>query len=329
MKNLANRNSFRRAAGFTLIELLVVIGIIVTLASLILPAVNSAREEARRAQCLNHLKQISLAAIAYETAHSAFPPGYLGPKPPGQASSSNAFQYVGVHGFLLTYLGKDNLADQMDVILDISQIGPKWWGTNSATEIVARNNFSEFVCPSAANQTPIDGAIVVINTYSSGASSTSTPTIENVLDSAASGGQALGMTNYLGVAGVWGQTGNQTFDLGAGVFGNRSRCTTIRDGKAFTLLFGEAANESGWKTYSWMGAGCLPVGPRRSFVTTPQTITNPFDWRLFSSNHRGGIVNFAFADGHCGGISMEIDQGEFEALAGANDHIAVDLQVIP
>ena len=327
MKNLAKNSSLRRSAGFTLIELLVVIGIIVTLASLILPAVNSAKEEARRAQCLNHLKQIGTAALGYQTSHGAFPPGYLGPKPAGQAASPYPFQYIGVHGQLLTYLGKDNLADRMDVNLDISQVESKWWGAGKTTEIVAKNKFAEFICPSAANQTPIDGALVVINTYSTGTASTNTPAIEKVEVNPAAGGQALGITNYLGVAGVWGQTGNATFDVGAGIFGNRSRCTSIKDGTAFTMLFGEATNESGWKTYSWMGAGCLPVGPRREFVASPQTITKPNDWRLFSSNHRGGIVQFCFADGHCQAISMEIDQSEFEAMAGANDHVALDLSI--
>jgi prepilin-type processing-associated H-X9-DG protein len=77
-----------------------------------------------------------------------------------------------------------------------------------------------------------------------------------------------------------------------------------------------------------MGVGCLPVIHRREFVASPQTITNPNDWRLFSSYHRGGVVNFAFADGACRGLSMEIDQGEFEGLAGINDGYAVDLSII-
>ena len=71
------RNPTGRRAGFTLIELLVVIAIIAVLIALLLPAVQAARESARRAGCQNNLKQIGLAMHNYHSTHDVFPMGYV------------------------------------------------------------------------------------------------------------------------------------------------------------------------------------------------------------------------------------------------------------
>lgn len=93
----------RRRAAFTLLELLVVIAIIGIMVALLLPAVQAAREAARRAQCLNHLKQLALAMHNYHGTHGALP--MIGP------TSNYAYS---PQSMALPYLEQANLYDRLD-----------------------------------------------------------------------------------------------------------------------------------------------------------------------------------------------------------------------
>ncbi|MDC0934906.1 DUF1559 domain-containing protein [Pirellulales bacterium] len=81
MLTFLRRRSVKPSFGFTLVELLVVIAIIGVLVALLLPAVQAAREAARRVQCSSHLKQVALAANNYESAHNEYPAGAVTPSP--------------------------------------------------------------------------------------------------------------------------------------------------------------------------------------------------------------------------------------------------------
>ncbi len=91
----------KHRAGFTLVELLVVIAIIGVLVALLLPAVQQAREAARRMQCSNHLKQIGLAIHNYESTHQKFPPGHC-------YDSVTRAPDASPHGLILPFLEGSN-----------------------------------------------------------------------------------------------------------------------------------------------------------------------------------------------------------------------------
>lgn len=107
---LASR--MRRRSGFTLIELLVVIAIIAVLIALLLPAVQQAREAARRTQCKNSLCQIGLAIHNYEMAHNVLPPGSVNPTGPIRSEPQGYHMSWAVQ--ILPYLEQQNAFRSID-----------------------------------------------------------------------------------------------------------------------------------------------------------------------------------------------------------------------
>lgn len=134
--------------AFTLVELLVVIAIIGVLVSLLLPAVQQARESARRMSCSNRLKQIGLALHSYETTHKLFPPAYLTANPAANGSAfgvSYGDEYRnGPSGFawgslILPFVEQQGTYSQFDFN------APCWAPVNAAA---AQTKIPVFLCPS-------------------------------------------------------------------------------------------------------------------------------------------------------------------------------------
>jgi prepilin-type N-terminal cleavage/methylation domain-containing protein len=127
--------------GFTLVELLVVIAIIATLIGLLLPAVQGAREAARRMQCSSNLRQLALATLVYESTNRRLPPSML--HTPGTAFANNNGSW-GVHGRILPFI--EEAAAAVKVNLEAAYDMPP-----NSTSGVPTTRIAVFMCPSEAN----------------------------------------------------------------------------------------------------------------------------------------------------------------------------------
>jgi prepilin-type N-terminal cleavage/methylation domain-containing protein/prepilin-type processing-associated H-X9-DG protein len=349
----------RRA--YTLIELLVVLAIIGILLGLLLPAVQKVRATAARAQCMNNLHQIALAAANYESTHGCFPPGlnvsrfsrdpnfqYNWPPP-------CAGPYVGCLAYLLPYIEQENVYKQLPATLfqrnttagawayssgpfdfqDPSVPPSEWNGTGKGYPPAANTPIKTYLCPADPGEKAPDfstytGTFAIldgvgINTSPPAGYHFACDWVRNIPGY----GHELGRSNYLGVAGAFGdvQAGdvvNQPWARYKGIYyaSSQTRVAEIIDGTSNTLAFGEYI---GWRhvngqrdaALTWMGAGSVPTkyGLAPSFGPRGDDYT----WQQFQSMHPGGMINFAFADGHVSGISQAADYWSFVAASGMHD----------
>jgi prepilin-type N-terminal cleavage/methylation domain-containing protein/prepilin-type processing-associated H-X9-DG protein len=306
--------------GFTLIELLVVITIIGILIGLLLPAINNTREAARRTDCTNRMRQLGMAAVNYHSVRRSFPPGCLAglPAQPPALDATDNNQYIGVLPYLLPYSEGNTIYKMIDPkMLKVDQ-GDILWLADPSAGTAAQTRMNDFLCPSAPPPNPTVGKIYFLVCYPQ------PPLVQfggNYLDAQQSDPNnqkyvdQLGITNYLGSAGMWGVVGDPFLDRYRGVFTNRSRTriADIKDGASKTLLLGETIGQvnSGDFVYgfTWMGCGIM---------ITFQGLGDGQYWYQFSSRHPG-LVTFSYADGSVHSISKDIASTVLSSLGGISD----------
>jgi prepilin-type N-terminal cleavage/methylation domain-containing protein/prepilin-type processing-associated H-X9-DG protein len=214
----------RRSRGFTLIELLVVTAVIAVLVSLLLPAVQQAREAARRSQCKNNLRQIGLALHNYEAAHNVFPPGYVsGPDIPAMGPVDPQFNDAGPGWGWLTQL-LPNL-DQAPLYDALELALPCYDPANAR---LVRTQVTTFRCPSdAGGGNPAYGELVNVVDIN-----------DNVL-------VIFGRSNYVSNVGqttLWCSWPVTLQPNGAIYRNSRTRVADVIDGLSQTLFAGERSS---------------------------------------------------------------------------------------
>lgn len=216
----------KKQHGFTLIELLVVISIIGVLASLLLPAVQRAREASRRSQCQNNLKQLALAVHEFSDAY-----GYL-PSSTRPAGSTTLPRIAGLTK-LLPFLEQQNYYDKYDQTVN--------WSAPANAAIVA-TIIPTFICPSSIDPTRLDGdqnAATWVASIAAPTDYSPTLSVDQRLSILATGTGASAVPVFDPY--TLGPPGTQGGGAGVLIKNTKPRLADITDGLSNTILYAESA----------------------------------------------------------------------------------------
>ncbi len=250
----------KKSRAFTLVELLVVIAIIGVLVALLLPAIQAAREAARRSSCSNNLKQFGIALHNYHDTLKTFPPGGVAMPPPAEISKI----YSSPHTMLLPYFEEAGLKGLYD--------NKKDWLSQRPS--VAATVIPVFACPSTSGDNPMTDKLLITVLYATGTNTY----------------QQVGVTNYSfckGVTDVW--CYNPVPSLSAGnlvQFNERGmfdfnwavNARKVTDGLSNTIAAGEAAHGPNWLLCNakptdiiWGGTNNATYMNARTYIPPPDT----------------------------------------------------------
>lgn len=276
-----------KRVGFTLVELLVVIAIIGVLIALLLPAVQAAREAARRTECVNNHKQLLLGLHNYHDVNRKFPP-----------AATTVSNGLSLHVFLLPFVEQNNLYDRFNQ-------NEAFTSTNNRP--LTRVEVDFLTCPSGP-QVNADDTAADFTTHYYGVLG---PTGTNATTGAAY------TENTSGSHGGWSKQGIFAW--------NESRnMASITDGTSNTLAFGEIswADRNGKSTRyrAWARGGQANEysAPAKNVAQAINAdYTTLFNDMSFGSNHPTG-ANFGFADGSTRFVAETVDFSTYLATASMN-----------
>ena len=350
-----------RSAGFTLVELLVVIAIIGTLVALLLPAVQRARETARQTQCMNNLKQIGLALVAFDTSKQRLP---------GYAQLVKRANDTWVRGIV-------NADDRIEVENAVDNAAPfsppnnAWdvsWAAMILPNMDRQDIWDQLVNPNVADSVnpPDNQGILEIRPIEAYVCPSDTDAKSNV---------NLAALSYIANTGAWDRDTGGDFlfppNMGDttdnGLFQNQAayvrdnrtppqmQIGKIRDGASTTIMVSENDNKNyeptaaGQPYFTWLGGDGVAFGTEQQLgfvwvvnesplpgtdIDDQQRInrdsTSPPTWdpqlpefARPASHHTGG-VNVVFADGHTQYLREDIDYLVYQRLMTPNGRNCVN-----